>query len=229
MDMSSPSDKYYAVVTGDIVGSTRLSPATFKRVLAVIDRGGADLQKQFARSVHLPISVFRGDSWQLLVVDPGDALRVALYFRACLRAESDSGGIDTRFSIGVGPIDTLPERSVAEGRGEAFVLSGQLMDKKISSRMRFALARTTPDDWWEERSIAVILSIMDTVATRWTSAQARAVCSALIGWTQERIAKGWSDGPITQQAVAQHLARAGWDGISEAIEYYERVMRKWTP
>jgi hypothetical protein len=220
---------YHATITGDVVQSERLSAPRFKSVQEIIKRGGVELQRWFPDRIPLPLEMFRGDSWQLLVTDPGDALRIALYLRAYVRAEAGAGGVDTRLSIGVGTVDLLPEQSVREGRGEAFRVSGELLDKKSGRRMRFALSKSLPGAEWRERSIDVLLSVLDVVAIRWTSAQARALCGALLNWKQERIAQNWPGEPITQQAAGQHLARAGWDGVREAVEYYEEVMRTWRP
>jgi len=222
--MSSSFPQYQAVITGDVVRSGRLSNQKFRNVQEIIKRGGDELSQRFPQSMPLPIQMFRGDSWQFVVMKPVDALRIALFFRAYLRAEAT---IDTRLSIGVGTIDSPSQQSVGEGRGEAFVLSGAWLDKKTPSRMRFAMSNQTPDTWWPARSIAAVLSVLDVVVARWTSAQARAVCGALLEWKQERIAENWPGEPITQQAAGQHLARAGWEGAREALSYYEEVMVKW--
>jgi hypothetical protein len=224
--MPTATPLYCAVLTGDIVRSGRLSPQKFKTVQEILQRGSQELSLRFPNRMPLPIEVFRGDSWQLLVTDPGAALRIGLYFRGFLRAEA---GADTRLSIGVGAVDSMPLRSVGESRGDAFRISGELLDKRSPSRMRFGISSQHPVDWWEERSIAVLLAVLDVFVTRWTSAQARAVCGALLDWTQEQIAERWVGEAITQQAAGQHLARAGWDGVHEAVGYYEEVMKKWRP
>lgn len=215
---------YHAVVTGDIVGSGRLTPAAFRQVQGAITRAGKDLAKQFPGALPLPIELARGDSWQLYLPDPVPSLRIALYVRAFIRARAERA--DTRFAIGVGGVDTKPKKSVGDGRGEAFRLSGDLVEKKRGSRMRFAIAPGPPEAWWRERSINAALTALDVTASKWTSAQATAVCGALLGGTQAQIAEGWPGKSITQQSAGQHLARAGWDGVAEVIGYYEDVMTR---
>ncbi len=68
--MKSLKDKQYAVITGDIVRSSALSPAERRRLLKVIDAGSRQLRRILTASVPLDIDVFRGDSWQMLVTDP---------------------------------------------------------------------------------------------------------------------------------------------------------------
>lgn len=227
-----------AVITGDIVRSRRLSGPEFEKAQESIRRGGAGIRAHFPAEVPLPIELFRGDSWQLLVTAPARALRIALYLRAFLRAEAD---VDTRFAIGVGPIDAIPSAGVAAGRGEAFRLSGAMLDWKVATSMRFAVAGQVPDNAHDllanpgeetaaerdARAISVALLILDIVARNWTSPQARAVCGALFDGTQEKIAANWPGEPITQQAVGQHLARAGWDGVHEALDFYEDTVGRW--
>jgi len=225
--MPSPQP-YHAAVTGDIVQSTRLAREQFREVQDAITNAGAELARHFPQRMPLPVELSRGDSWQIFVLDPADSLRMALYMRAFIRAQT---GVDTRISIGVGSVDKMPEKSVGDGRGEAFRLSGDMAEKKRAPRMRFAME---PDDTPEDgggmsRAISTILTVLDVVVARWTSAQATAVRGALLGWKQEEIAEKWPAKPITQQSAWQHLDRAGWDGVETAIDYYESVMKKWSP
>jgi hypothetical protein len=81
----------------------------------------------------------------------------------------------------------------------------------------------------DEYAIPAILTVLDVIVSRWTSAQATAVAGALMRMNQQQIATSWPHKSITQQSAAQHLARAGWDGVEAALEYYEEVMARWSP
>ena len=135
--MQTRVDQQYAVLTGDIVGSRRLTTDEWQSLAQVIDRLSVDLSHW--PEVPLPLARFRGDGWQLLVSDPRQALRVALYIRATLRAEVDARQLDTRVAIGVGRIDPLPGARVSEGTGPAYWRSGTAEDKKGWQRLRFAI------------------------------------------------------------------------------------------
>jgi hypothetical protein len=210
-----------AVITGDIVHSRRLSDEGFADVHAAIQRASNNIRPHFPE-IPLSTEVFRGDSWQLMVTKPSSSFRIALYFRAFLRAETKA---DTRFAIGVGPVDSISEASYSE-RGPAFVLSGTLLDKRSTARMCFGLVENSLHSSGSD-DINVIMNLLDFIVRRWTSAQSRAVCGALLGQTQENIAESWPDGPITQQAASQHLARAGWDTAEQALSYFEKVASRW--
>jgi hypothetical protein len=71
----------------------------------------------------------------------------------------------------------------------------------------------------------VIVRLIDAIATRWTDKQALAISGALRGMKQEEIAEKLWKKKITQQAVAQHLSRAGWDAVEKGIEYFERAQK----
>jgi hypothetical protein len=66
-----------------------------------------------------------------------------------------------------------------------------------------------------------VVILLDRSASEWTAKQGQAIYPSLMGRTQAEIAAGWHDGPITQQAVAQHLDRAGWTAIDYALGTFE--------
>ena len=215
--MQIEAERSYAVLTGDVIGSSRLGDRARRRLHEALHFAGRNLRARFGEVVPYPLAVFRGDSWQLLVVPPARALRVGLYFRVSLRARMEAREIDTRFAIGIGAIDFIPGADLSGGDGEAFRRSGQALERlPRGARMGLAL----PADI-EAQDLRVILDLIDIQARRWSHRQALAVAGALLGWTQTQIAQGLFEPPISQQAVAQHLSRAGWRAIWKAIAYFE--------
>src|ERR1700748_2985228 len=85
-----------AVLTGDIVNSTSMSAAQEKKLLKEIGEQMTDLD----------ISFYRGDSFQVFMDNPGDALRKALLSRslAISMMDDNSVPVDVRISIGLGPV-----------------------------------------------------------------------------------------------------------------------------
>jgi len=213
--------KKYAVLTGDVVGSTRLKGEDRLALLDVMREVSRGIQKQYPNDVPLPVDIFRGDSWQVLVQNPEHALRIGLYYRARIRAGVKSHRVDTRFSIGLGGIDLLPEDHVSSGDGEAFWLSGHGLERMPRNRRMVVLLPASFADCLSDASDS-ILFLIDTLATRWTRKQAEAMSGAMAGLTQERIAQNWVEKPVTQQAVAQHLERAGWNAIEHGLHFFER-------
>jgi hypothetical protein len=202
------------------VDSSKLSKAKRQALPEVLRRASRRTRKAFADAVPLDVDVFRGDGWQLLVSDPVKALRIAFFFRACVRSESERGrGLDTRVAIGLGPVDFVPGQRVSEGDGEAYRLSGRALEK-LSRKHYVALVMGgdgTPAD------LAVVVRLLDALAQGWTGKQALAVTGSLQSWTQEKIAQSWSE-PIRQPAVAKHLEGAQWPAVEEGLVYFERVL-----
>lgn len=213
--------KMYAVLTGDVVGSTRLKGDDRLGLLEVMRQVSTELLEEYPKDIPLPVDIFRGDSWQVLVTNPEHALRIGLFYRARIRSGVKSHRVDTRFSIGLGSVDFLPEEHVSSGDGEAFWLSGHGLERMPRNRRMVVLLPASFADCLSDASDS-ILFLIDTLATQWTRKQAEAVAGTIAGLTQERIAQNWAEKPVTQQAVAQHLERAGWHAIEHGLHFFER-------
>lgn len=217
MNVSDPAR--YAVLTGDIVGSSKLTPKQRQALLAVMEAGSKATQRAFPKRVPLPVDIFRGDSWQLLVNEPVSSLRIALFFRASLLAAEPGGEfVDTRVSIGIGPVQQPLAKRVSQGDGEAYRLSGHGLDG-LKGSARLALARADESD----RSAGAVICLIDALVQGWTARQAQAVLGALQGWTQEKIAGRWPE-RISQQAIAKQLDRANWSAIERGITHVEALL-----
>jgi len=210
----------YAVLTGDIVSSSRINQERGNRVLEEILSIEKDIKGRFPTSVHAGVDVFRGDSWQLVVRDPISALRIALYFRAQLRS---AAGMDSRVSVGFGTVDYLPAGEVSTGTGAAYTLSGMGL-KDLLKPVRMKLKFTPEQTSSLTRSLDTITGLIDLQVQRWTRKQAAAGAGSLVGLTQEQIALNWKDEPVSQQAISQHLESAGWYQIRESLQFVETVL-----
>lgn len=218
--MRITKNKRYAIVSGDVIASSRLSPAERRRLQRALATASTSVHKAFPRAVPAGATIVGGDGWQMLVAEPALALRASLFFRARLRATMESHQLDTRMVIAVGTVDFLPGDRVSEGDGAAYRLSG----RGLQTLGRTENALFLSPGWAHERTVQVIVTLVDLVAARWSDKQALAVTGALRGWTQEKIARTSWKPPISQQAVAQHLGRAGWNGVERAVEYCETVL-----
>lgn len=219
----------YGVLTGDIVASTKLPAGTRSELPEILFAATEEARESFAEAISAPAQVFRGDSFQIVLSEPRQALAVSLYIRCAIRIRVAAKKADVRIAIGLGPVDALPEGRDSSGSGEAFVLSGRCLEA-LSRNRRLGLAT-----WHREANgeppggggvetpsaIDVVLGLLDWLASGWTERQCVAVSGALKGWTQEVIAHHWPGRAISQQAVAQHLDRVGWASIEPALAYFE--------
>ncbi len=218
--MRIPARKTLAVLTGDVVRSTSLPPAKRRGLDSLLRGIGASLEKYHADAVPIPIGIFRGDSWQLLVTRPELSLRVALELRAALKVGLGTNG-DCRIGIGIGEIDFIPGDSVSAGEGPAYAAAGQALDQLKRGELmavRFGFPpRSTP----ETRLVQALVHATDALAQGWTTGQAQAILGALRRSTQATIAAGWKPTRVSQQAVTQFLARGHWTVISNLLEAIE--------
>lgn len=213
-------EQIVGILTGDIVSSSEI-PGEMRRRLPYFLRSVAqNMRSRYGGAVRHPVDIFRGDSWQLVVVRPEQALRVALDVRCALYSLNPDHPIITRIGIGIGKADFIPKNAVSEGDGPAFRISGQALEE-MDRNQRLAIRIAEPNESGECRALPVLATLMDTIAGRWTAKQSMAVSGALRALTQEQIGSAWKPNPITQQAVAQHLESAGWNAIHTGVDFFE--------
>jgi len=220
--MKTQPNKLYAVITGDIIASSRLSSNKREMLHNIMVESSKVLQDEFKDAVPMGVDIFRGDSWQILLSKPVKALRLALFYRAMLRAKMESHRFDTRMAIALGRVDYIPGNRVSEGYGEAYQLSGIALETMPKAgNMSFVFPGSEL-----EKALNVVIQLIDSISSRWSDRQALAVTGALRGWKQEKIAETWWKKKITQQAVAQHLSRAGWYSVEKGMLFFEQCLRE---
>lgn len=216
---SSSAAGVFAVLTGDIIKSTNLSAEQLDQTRAVIRKGVRQFREKSRRAVSGLPEFFRGDAWQLLLKEPGSALRVALYIRALLSAETD---VQTRISIGIGGVDVINRKRTSLSMGEAFTLSGHGLDMITGY---FDLTGALPDRAGPLASwFPAILCLCSGLVRPWTRRQAEIISLALLldNPTHERIA-GLLHPTVAKQTVTESLAGSGWRPLQEAILAFEET------
>ena len=168
-NISEPQTPIYAVITGDIVGSTKLSVAALTHVRVTVGETIRSFASRNPEVVSNRPEFFSGDSWQVLLKEPRAALRLALLVQARLVAVSD---VETRAAIGIGSVARL-EKNLATSTGEAFTLSGRALEAITNSfRLTGALpARSVILARW----FPAILHMCSGLMSGWTRRQAEVV------------------------------------------------------
>lgn len=213
----------WAVLTGDVVGSSRLTMDERQRLPTRLRAASERVADHFGAAIPFPLDLHRGDSWQWALDQPELAPRVGLMLRALLQAAFESSRLDTRISIGIGSVSFIPPDGLEAADGEAFRLSGEGLDR-LSADTRMGIRFPSRAEPELAESIDVGLALIDIQARKWTQRQAEAVAGALVGLTQEVIGREWVRRPVSQQAIAQHLDRAGWDPIERGLLFFEHII-----
>lgn len=196
-----------AVLTGDLISSTKAPPEAADSAIAQIEAIASQLQDvaSFTR--------YRGDGWQLYLEKPGLALATALLIFAKLRA---LGGLESRISIGLGGAYLSSGRNfhnvqtISAANGTAFVFSGQTLDLMPKNR-RLVISGEGVD-----RLHSRLVALIDDRIFRWSQEQAQVAALALAPkppTTQLEIAENLG---ISRQAVALRLKAANFTMLNAA-------------
>lgn len=209
----------HSVLTGDIIKSSKLDQPDLEKVRACLLDSVADVKKWKKGLLKSKPEFFRGDSWQLLLSDPGQALRVAVFLRASLLSH---GMADTRISIGIGPITKVSPQRVSLSTGKAFEYSGEALDK-MASHARMTIAGS-PVDETDFTCVSLVVELCDALIARWTRRQPEAICLAAVPReaTHETMA-GEMKPPVKRQTFSDTLNGASWHALESAIEYFEKL------
>ena len=213
-----------AVLTGDIVGSTKLDNNHRFALFDTFPKLSKLLMAQYPKEIPFPISNFRGDSWQLIVNNPEYSLEISLLIRTYFRSIFRDDKLDTRIAIGIGKVDFIPPENITAGDGPAFILSGRLFDGLNSKRLDIGFdVRNNEAIKYGSKSIILLI---DFIISNWGDSQCQAIFLALRHYRQNEIAENWLPNPITQPAVSKALKTAGWRQIQPSLDSFKHLLEQ---
>jgi hypothetical protein len=206
-----------AVLTGDIVNSTGLTPGQegklIKELVEVLNRFFAPHLYEF----------FRGDSFQVYLKDPAEALRMALVCRGLAigiaghREEESAVISDVRVSIGIGEV-SRPVKTLGLAKGEAFLLSGRQFDQLKEKEQRLAICCSDPV---ANIGFEVMADHLDSIYSQMTVKQAHLIVALLQGITQQQ----YAEKEQRSKSTVSRLASSGrWPEIEKVLGQYEKLI-----
>lgn len=203
------------IITGDIVNSSNIKGEDRNKLLSIINGLVVEL-----KSISLlKVEIYRGDSFQIYVDNPSQALKIAILIRAKLRSYDDKKW-DTRLAVGIGCVDFESE-NVVTSDGEAYLNSGREFDKLGKKR----LGVCTP---WSDfnKELLVSTAFADNIISKWTSKQSKAVFLLISkDITQKQLAEEMNTKP---QNISQTLLKANESLFVAYIKRYESVINNTT-
>lgn len=200
-----------AILTGDIVNSTRLSATRDKKLTDML----------LEIFLYHKMEFFRGDSFQAYIKDPAEALQLALLARTAaisLFKEEKIVLSDVRISIGIGTVET-PVRSLKTAKGEAFLLSGRKFDDMAKSSQRLAISSGNP---LANEGLQVIAGYLDTIFEGMTGKQAEVIFELLNGEMQKVVARKIKK---TKSTIHQRVTSGRWAEIERLLQQYENIIK----
>lgn len=221
---------FASVLTTDIIDSSKLEKEGLKLVQKTINDEFDRVRKRFKNEVAL-FEMYRGDSFQGVVLNPAHALIIAFWLKSSVKklnleqnntSKAKKSMVDFRLAIGVGKIDTLP-KSLKEANGEAFLFSGRTLDEMKSKQQKTSL-KTADENINQE--FEVHFKFFDLLTEKWSLASAEVVYYLLQGLKEVAIAEKLG---ISQSAVNSRKKASGWEAISMLLARYEKVIAQNLP
>ena len=198
-----------AVITGDIIGSQKMNPKVWLNIL----------KRELNEIGETPKiwEVYRGDSFQAIIANPADALKIAIKIKATMKTIPD---IDVRMVIGIGS-KTYTAAKVTESNGTAFVHSGETIERLKSEKQTLAIK----SDWPEfDKEMNLFLKLSLIVMDNWTVNAAEVVKATMENPETVQDKLGQMVG-IKQSAVSNRLKRAYFDEVMEVNEMYKSKLK----
>ncbi len=218
-----------AVITGDIINSTKLTNGDRLNLIK-------NIQKEFKHwspTYNFRSEFFRGDSFQCFFFRPQDSLRIALLVKTYIRSlypppsfslsgKSRTSAMlpfitDARIAIGIG--EAQAGKKLSTSGGEAFTLSGRQLDELKNKKQTFAIA--TDDIFGDELRTEAIL--LDAIISKTTSLQCQVINLKLQNHNENDISRQLK---INQSAVNQRSTSGNWNAITVMVNRFETIYSK---
>lgn len=208
-------DKIKGVITGDIIESSVIQIKYRDFLLESIREIAHDLSV----IETLRIEFFRGDSFQMVIGIPENAMKIAVLLRAGLKSHTPKEckkPWDARLSLGVGTISYHADNTVLSD-GEAFQYSGRELDEMGKRRL---VVKTRWRDVNEELQVSTAFA--DEVISSWSVSQSQAAYRALLyNTSQKEIAHEFQK---SAQNISKLLSAAKVNLIQKYIDRYHNLI-----
>lgn len=206
-----------AIIKGDIVSSRKIENSE-KWLLPL-----KGLFNEWGKSPG-QWEVVWGDSFQLEVDRPEEALRKALRVKALIKKivsdETNKSLIDVRMAIGIGEKSYSGER-ITESNGEAFINAGEKFEELEKEKSNLLVKSPWPDF---DGEMNLFIRLASVFMDKWSVASAELVEVALKhpNYTQNEIGRRLG---IKQNSVSGRWKRANIDEVLSMEQMYRRKLK----
>jgi len=214
-----------AVLTADVVGSSRYSSADRRRLDQVIRKAFADVEHRFPGAIHtrLAFRITAGDEFQCVIADARRALDILTYLRAVVAMGGLRPPVHLRASVGIGEVSTPKRQSPYEEDGPAFVHARNGLEEIAKARSPVRSTKLVTGASEVDDPADAVLCLTDFIQQSWTVPQWEAVRWSLLGLTREAIAAKLK---VAHQNVTKRLLAAGWPHFDVAAVFLRDLIEK---
>jgi hypothetical protein len=172
-----------AVLTADVVGSSRYSSADRRRLDQVIRKAFADVEHRFPDAIHtrLAFRVTAGDEFQCVIADAQRAPDILAYCRAVVAASGLTPPVRLRASVGIGELSTPKRASPYEEDGPAFVRARNGLEEIAKARSPIRYTKLVTGVSEEDAAADAVLCLTDFIQRSWTVPSGRPSVGACSG------------------------------------------------
>ena len=206
----------YSIITADIVNYTKITQSSEGNLIDDFIKW----TKKMSEFSEVKYEVYRGDSFQCIIPNLNQTLKICLLNRAYfLRLSKNQNGLDLRQSIGIGEVNLL-KKTLSRSDGEAFRYSGRSFDEmdKKGNRIVFKSSFNEID-----AELNTSFALLEAIIQGWTSTQAEVFFHKLQGKKEKEIATQLN---ISQPAINRHLKAVSWSAIEKLLNRFEELTIK---
>lgn len=154
-----------AVLTGDIVNSTKMSNDVFAEVISTLK----DLLKKAHQKYNATGEIYRGDEFQIQFPDPTNAIEFTLLIKLALHlSKFSTKPIQCTLSLAYGCHDILDEKPNTSS-GPVFIDSGRGLEKTQRGDISISFAKT---DKSNDKEMILLTQFLNHLLNRLTKTQA---------------------------------------------------------
>lgn len=210
--------KKYAVLTGDIIESSKLDVKQFAAARQALKETIKDFKELYPKAIVGDAAFFRGDGWQLLVAEPRYLLRLLLFISSGLKLRKVN---NSRIGIAAGTVEEINSDNISLSIGRAFTESGRIMTDIENIKVK----NDKPVWRLRDKNIhrAMLFEILASLANDWTDAVAQTIYVALQGKKPQEIAE--KNGG-SRQGIAKKMAGGKWNLIENILIIEEKRGRR---
>lgn len=221
--MSKPVAPRVAVLTADVIGSSRYGGADRRRLDQILRRAFVDVERRFRGAIHtrMAFRITAGDEFQCVIADVSRVFDVLTYLRATVATGGLEPPIRFRASLGVGDI-SLPKRdNPYEEDGTAFLRSRRGLEEMAKGRAPVRWTKLLTGVTEADTAADAVLCLADYMQQAWTLPQWEAVRWSVLGLKREQVASKLG---IAHQNVTKRLLAAGWSHFEVAAGFLRKVL-----
>ncbi len=206
----------YSIITADIVNYTKITQSSEENLIDDFTKW----TKKMSLFTGVKYELFRGDSFQCMIPNLNQTLKICLLNRAYfLRLSKNQKGLDLRQSIGIGEVNLL-KKTLSRSDGEAFRYSGRSFDEMDKKGNCIIVKSSFPEI---DAELNTSLTLLEAIIQGWTSTQAEVFFYKLQGKKEKEIAEQMN---ISQPAVNRHLKAVSWSAIESLLNRFEGLITK---